>query len=268
MKKVSGILLITIVTFYITGCKKLYDQVHKDPGQEYKYCDIKKFKVWFGDTYNEFNVTYNNKGQPKDVIGIYPDSPLHNFSFEQHFRYDKKGRLTDWITNPPGNLKVWLWDTYHYISETQVLDTTYYGYDYGSLATDPHAPYTSPTFRERLIEYDSYGRTIKITNNPGGWVQTIEYDANGNSTGYSSYDSAVNIVRTNKIWMFVNNNYNVNNYIETGWGTNLMTYNAYKLPTSFILSSPSPDASEQFMTAFVFDKMVVEYDCKGNPKFY
>jgi hypothetical protein len=269
MKHAIGSLLIIIVTFYITGCKKLYDQVHKDPGQEYKYCDIKKFKVWYNDSYNEFNVFYNNKGQPRDVIGINPDTPLTNFSFDQHFRYDKKGRITDWILNPPGQQRVWLWDTYRHLSPTQVLDTTYSLYDYGSYITDTRPPLVPVgPIRVRLFDYDKYGRVIKITRVDTNQAFPIEYDALGNSNAYPAYDSAVNIVRTNNIWMFVNNNYDANNYTVNYYGTNILTYNSYLLPTSITLSSPSPDASEQFMTAFVFNKMVVEYDCKGNPKFY
>lgn len=273
MKKTIGILIIIIVTFYMAGCKKLYDHVDKDPGQEFKYCDIKKFKVWFNDSYNEFNVIYNNKGQPKDVLGINPDTPLTNFSFDQHFRYDKKGRVTDWILNPPGQQQVWLWDTYRYLSPTQVLDTTYALYGYGSYISDPRPPLVPVgPIRVRLFDYDQYGRVIKMTNaqNPSE-VTIYEYDANGNSTFYPSnaYDSAVNMMRTNKVWMFVNNNSDVNNLRVNYYGSNIFTYNSYMLPTSMVLVPKDATTNgEQFMTAFVFDKMVVEYDCKGNPKFY
>jgi hypothetical protein len=272
MKKAIGTFLIIIVTFYITGCKKIFDQVDKDPGQEFTYCDIKKLKVWFNDSYNEFNVIYNNKGQPKDVLGINPDTPLTKFSFDQHFRYDKKGRLTDWILNPPGQKQVWLWDTYRYLSDKKVVDTTYAPYNYGnpfSFISDQHPPYGGGfPMRVRIFDYDEYGRVVKMTWDNS--VHVYEYDTRGNSTDYPGnvYDSGVNIVRTNKIWMFVNNNYNVNNYTVNYYGTNVLTYNSYMLPTTIELIPGWGHDGEQFMTAFIFNKMVVEYDCKGNPKFY
>lgn len=266
MKKATGTLLIIIATFYITGCKKFYDQVNKDPKQEYKYCDIKKFKVWFQDTYNEFNVTYNNKGQPKDVIGIYPDTPFTSPNFDQHFRYDKKSRLTDWLYNSPGTQQVYVWERFYYLSANRILDSSFGTYGMGIYISDanPTYPFMGPT-RVRYFDLDNYGRIIKITTEGSSFVYNYIYGANGNSNAFNSYDSAVNLMRTNDIWMFVGVNYNVNNNYDNPWGTNVFTYNSYMLPTSIQMTNGE---AQQYMTTFVFNKMVIEYDCKGNPKFY
>jgi len=264
MKKAIVTFLVTIATFYITGCKKLYDQVHKDPAQEFKYCDITKFKIWFEGSYNEFTVTYNNKKQPKDVVGI---NPSHNPSFDQHFRYDKKGRLTDWISNYPGDTEVYIWETFYYISPTQVLDSSFAPYGlHVSYISDPHHPYgfNGPT-RSRIFDLDAYGRIIKITPTDNSYVINFTYNADGNLTTYQSYDNGVGVMRTNEIWMFINNDYSINNNIDNRYGTNVFTYNSYMLPTSIQLSNGQ---GQQYMTTFVFDKMEIEYDCKGNPKFY
>lgn len=265
MKKIFLMALAVTGAFYFTGCKKLIDQAHHNPGQTFEYCDIKKFKIWYRDSYNEFTVYYNKAGQPKDVLGKYPDSPVSFANSEQHFRYDKQGRLTDWIINPPGQQHTWLWHTYHYLSSTQVLDTLYNCWSVESYITDKHAPYDDPLTTIRLLDFDNYGRIAKITNPVSNYIQPVVYDANGNSSLYSSYDSSVNIMRTNKIWMFVNLNYSLNNHTDLPWGTFLYEYNSYMLPVGFTFSDPYGGS---FMSTFAANKMVIEYDCKGLPKYY
>jgi hypothetical protein len=266
MKKTSLAILALVASFNFAGCKKLIDQLHIGTAQEFKYCDIKKFKVWFNDSYNEFTVTYNNKGQPKDVIGKYADSPFHNWSVDQHFRYDKQGRLTDWITNPPKQQHVWTWSTYHYLTPTKVVDSTYGGWDFESLITDEHPYYQSKTpLLVRILDFDNSGRIIKMSLPDGTYATNFVYDVNGNSNYYSAYDSGVNVMRTNKIWMFVNFNYNANNYTLNRGGAVSLSYNAYMLPTDLTFTIPY---GEQFMTAFVANKMVIEYDCNGKLTYY
>ena len=258
MKKILLTLLAIIAILLHLSCKKIIEQLHHNPGEEFKYGDIKMIKVWFNDSYNEFTFSYNNKGQPKDVIGKYPDSPWHYWSVDQHFRYDKQGRLTDWITNPPGQQHVWTWSTFHYLSPTKVLDSTYGGWGFESLITDEHPFYFSKTtpLLVRVLDFDNYGRIIRAALPDGSSPSVFVYDANGNSNAYPSYDSAVNIMRTNKIWMFVNFNYNVNNYNSRN-GIHY-SYNTYLLPTEITFSYPY---GEQFMTAFVANKLAIEYDC-------
>lgn len=277
MKKILLMLLALMATFYFTGCKKVIDEIHQNPRQDFQFCDIKKFKVWFRDSYNEFTVTYNNKGQPKDVIGKYPDSPLHNFSYDQHFRYDKQGRLTDWITNPPGQQHVFVWNTYHYLSDARIVDSLYYGWEMPSYITDKYPPYKSNVRLVRFMDFDSYGRVVKISapiSDPDTTlIINIKYDAKGNSDAYAAYDSGVNIMRTNKIWMLVNFNYNVNNYTSTlGAGGHiefLYSYNSYLLPITIEYLPVNPfEDGVIFMTSFAMNKMAIEYDCKGSPKYY
>lgn len=264
MKKTPLMLLAVIAAFYFAGCKKIIEQIHNNPAQEFKYCDIKTFKVWFRDNYNEFTVTYNSKGQPKDVIGKYPGSPPENFSLEQHFRYDKKGRLTDWITNYPGLQLVWQWHTYHYISPAKVLDTSYAGS--GSLITDPHPEYNNQgAVVGRILEFDKYGRIAKITIPAENAVQNIVYDANGNTSAYSAYDTSINMMRTNKIWMFVNLNYNANNFTAVAPATISYTYNSYMLPTSLTVFGFT---GGWFMSTLAASGMTIEYDCDGTSKYY
>jgi hypothetical protein len=270
MKKALLVFLATVGAFNFAGCKKIIDQINNNPGQDFQYCDIKKFKVWMRDSYNEFTVYYNKNGQPKDVLGTYPDTARQTWSYDQHFRYDNQGRVTDWINNSPGLKNVFQWETFHYLSPTQVLDSIYElnGVN-GSYITDQHPPYNAPGAFTlcRIIDYDSYGRAIKITSTLPAYVQNIVYDANGNSNVYDAYDNGINLMRTNKVWMFVNVNYNTNNFTK-GFFANAYTYNSYMLPTSIQVTPESHMDTEQFWgVSFVFDRMEIEYDCKGSPKY-
>jgi len=63
-------------------------------------------------------------------------------------------------------------------------------------------------------------------------IDTLKYDANGNLpipdwTGV--YDDKVNILRTNKVWQFVNINYSQNNLLIND-GAFPTRYNEYGLP--------------------------------------
>ncbi|MDI3320937.1 hypothetical protein [Pinibacter soli] len=265
MKKILLTLVATIATFYFLACKKIIDQINKNPTQTFQFCDIKKFKIWYRDSYYEFTVYYNKAGQPKDVVGKYPDIPGNFAENDQHFRYDKQSRLTDWLVEPAGQQHAWLWHTYHYLSPTKVVDTLYNCWYYDSYITDSHPPYNSALTNTRYLNFDNSGRISTVTDPVSNYTQFFLYDANGNSNMYSAYDSAINIRRTNKIWMFVSLDYSLHNPTALPWGTYHFEYNPYLLPASWTFSDPY---GGPFMSSFAANKMEIEYDCNGVPKYY
>jgi hypothetical protein len=255
-------LLAIIATTSSINCSKVCDQVYNHPGQPLTYCNIKTFNVSFRNTYNEFSVEYNSNGHPKDVIAKNAGGPPQNYSLEQHFRYDKKGRLTDWITNYPGLQQVKQWRTYHYVTSSKVQDSTYAGL--GALITDAHPLYNQSSVVGRMLDFDRYGRIIKITTPATNTVQNIVYDANGNSNQYPAYDTAINIMQTNSVWMFVNLNYNVNNYVSNLGQTVTYTYDSSNmLPVNVSIADAFGGT---FMSVFTVNSLGIEYDCGGTTK--
>ncbi len=103
-------------------------------------------------------------------------------------------------------------------------------------------------------------------------VYEQRYGPDGNTTDYDDFnfkfDSAVNALRTNKIWMLVNDNFNTNNYTRTSYGGNALTYNSYMLPTSMTLIPDNGLTSQQYMTCFISQRLEIVYDCSGFPKGY
>ncbi|HEV2354112.1 MAG TPA: hypothetical protein VGR89_07710, partial [Puia sp.] len=125
------------------------------------------------------------------------------------FRYDRNHRLTDFIgvysfsdtTNGE------FWHRYFYNSRGLITKDSVFIFPYivnGQLST-----YIYP----RLIQlgYDDRGR-VNIEINAYGGNDTIhyEYDAKGNLIG-GTYDNKLSFRQTNRIWMFLDRDYSLNN---------------------------------------------------------
>ena len=110
------------------------------------------------------------------------------------------------------------------------------------------------------LTYDKKGRIIKdstycrdaITKDVYVTVNTYSYDAGGNRTG-RTYDDKVNIHRTNKIWMFFDRDYSVNNPFIAE------SYNSIGLPTK-VNTSGKVSQPVQFLT--YLGNPVITYKCK------
>ena len=85
-------------------------------------------------------------------------------------------------------------------------------------------------------------------------VRLFNYDASGNMVGYNVYDNKINIHRTNKIWMFIDRDYSINNphspYVAYSPGT----YNSFGLPVQI-------NYLPNFLGMTLYPGVEVKYQC-------
>ncbi len=234
MKKVQlyfPVLLLAVFVMLTTSCKKIEEAILKDPCADIKFCNIKSF-TYPGDgdgTPNTATFTYDALGNPLTVsnTAIFTGAP------NLVFRYDASHRLTE-VFKPYSNGIFETWTKYFYDASGRIAyDTTYL---FGTIT--PTWPPVQNTQGART-EY-TYDGTCRITKT----VQTVfvtiatslpafplendyAYDAAGNLVRPGiTYDNKVNIHRTNKIFMFLDRDFSMNNPFTAA------TYNGYSLPTA------------------------------------
>ena len=105
------------------------------------------------------------------------------------------------------------------------------------------------------FSYDNQDRVIKdsfSSQNFGyhGVFAQYSYDADGNKVG-GVYDHKINIHRTNKVWMFLDRDYSVNNPFTAS------EYNKFDLPVTISTGS-------NFLDIY-FDSVTVKYMCDELP---
>ena len=222
----------------LSGCSKAIDYIRDNPNGVLKQCQVQTLQV-NSDNAGFVNVDYNAAGNPTDMLYHFFDStgPASPSAVDNHFRYDKRNRLTDYLQNyvfgifgvQPGAVT---WDRYSYPRANIVVDSFF---TYGDmLITDPNPPISSFDYI-RIFQLDGEGRITKITQGSGpGSVTSFSYDRNGNLVIPGvTYDSTVNPYRTNATWMFVFQNYSVNNpHAQSEYGP-LLSYsdlNPFGLP--------------------------------------
>jgi hypothetical protein len=220
--------------------------------QEFKKCNITKIIEF--NPYQPpaiFYFEYDSKGNPTKVTPSYFGT---NYPV-QLFRYDKKGRLTDYIGTDPWLTGFEFWHVYVYDNKNRIIrDTAHIWGRYGDV---PHDDRLDLMF-VNAFEYDSQERIIKSTltfplHPQIVAVQTYNYNNAGNLIEPGAvYDDKVNIHRTNSIWMFIDRNYSVNN----SWP--IPVYNNYGLPTVV-----GTDRFYGFLNAGM-SPHYIEYDCKGH----
>jgi hypothetical protein len=126
------------------------------------------------------------------------------------------------------------WTKYVYNSGGLIVRDTQYTFGAYVDSTPIAHPETSGYWVSEF-SYDAQGRVIARTDQsfgPGSSNYTstsqFQYDANGNLVvDGATYDSHQNLLRTNKIWMFVCTNYSRNN------GFHASAYTNHDLPQSF-----------------------------------
>ena len=249
-KHLTSILLLII---QLIACEK--KPVVVPPVQE-GVCQITQM------TYNVYNLSttpstatfkYNSMGKPVSVH-------VSNVSVgNPHvlFLYDKYNRLTDYIgtygsntdpANMPAEFLYEFWIRYAYVdqnpSSLPVGDTSRFNGFYKDEKINSIAISTGN------LLYDSQGRLTT-----GG----RRYDANGNLINPSAtYDNKTNFRQTNKVWMFIDNNYSVNNAYTA------LTYNNAELPTTF----PNPVPPRVYQDDFLHRQMnisTMKYSCSIVP---
>lgn len=257
MKKVSTLLVSSMVI--LSACQK--NDVYLDSdntkgkalGKEVKstesikQCSIVQIIYPVADGTNDvLQFTYNSSGNP---VTITRSRGAHTGYPNYVFKYDQKKRLTDFIGVYDGNTNAEFWHKYFYDDhDNVVLDSTYI---FPRIASG----YPENAFDRRATSYtyDDNNRIIKestVSANNAPVEHTYTYDANGNKAG-STYDGKTNINRTNKIWMFLNKDYSVNNPF------NADAYNASGLPSSFSLT---PENAFGFL-GNAYTKAQVVYSC-------
>lgn len=217
---------LALVAF--TSCSKLGEYVkdHLD-GDDKTY----RIEKWERDTSIADNYTgteavfsYNKNNDPISVI--FNASATGSNSTQWKFIYDKHNRLSECYMYYNNNI-YFNWSKYQYNNKGQIIsDSTFEGGIVGS--------YPEPELFFYYLHdytYDSKGRIVKIVQyEPGSppMESYFNYEGNGNLVrrGYV-YDNKMNFMRTNKVWMFINRDYSVNNAIPA------TSYNSAHLPLTF-----------------------------------
>lgn len=241
--------LIAFASLLLTCCKKDNDYNARQGATELKDCQVTKItNDRNGTTLDTLYFTYTSWGDPETVTQL----PAQPWVPKMVFKYDKKRRLTDIIGYYPDGLSGNIWHKYFYDNPGKgniTRDSLYIYFEIKNGAIVSHH------YRVTYCFYDKYDRIIKDSSfylSYPAAVQTYVYDADGNLAG-GIYDNKTNIHRTNKIWMFFDRDYSVNNPVVAD------TYNGAGLPTLLNLSFKGPYLNF-FMQGLRAAR--IEYDCR------
>ncbi len=224
-------ILTAIVLLGSTGCKKAENYLESHPWTELKFCQIDKFifkDPYSFATFDTMHITYNLHGDP--ITGIRKQVGTGHPNI--FFKYDAHHRLTDLIGDYSATLPaegiIESWQKYFYGESNRIVKDSFYFFPTvvdGRPTIGAHGAIIIITY-----EYDSKNRISKAVTNFGSSSNTeiFSYDANGNRVG-SGYDNKINIHRTNRIWMFLDRDYSVNNPETASYA-----YNAFGLPTKIV----------------------------------
>ena len=246
-----------------TSCKR--DNLAKEP--DAPPCQIKKLIVTHQDplvALRSGEFAYNAAGDPI----TYTPQGYSTGSVKYEFRYDSKGRLSDYIGYYPaingtgGPFE--FWTRYIYDDKGRIIrDTCYHYGTYGPmLALNP--AYHVKTLTE--YEYDQeqrVSRTVRrqllngvpIVGNVADYKFIYNDEGNLIVPG-ANYDDKVSPFRLNKVWMFLSRNYSKNNIVPAA------SYNALGLPTQFTnpISGSIPQLDLLYFLGL--NGSQIEYQCK------
>jgi len=204
--------------------------------------------------YNTFNdesdsaiFTYDEWGNPKSI------TTRIDAGLPARFKYDAKHRVKEIICNAhTGSEGLSVFHRFFYDKQNNiVLDSTYNFVNYKNPASWHLKNVTTYTYDalDRMVTANE----IFLGNRPNFYqnIYTFKYNQKGNIarritvtktttnvgtsdtttqrfvTDYGNYDNNVNLLRTNKIWQFVNRDYSANNAVKA------TAYNMQGLPTTF-----------------------------------
>lgn len=231
------LLCLILIVLTIVSCNKVAEFLRSSKDGDIKYCNIKTVKFIYDNKTKIATISYNAHGYPVSAILDAIETGLPN----RYYYYDKKDRLVTEIGDYLNGIYQYYRKYQHDAKGRIISDSTYAN---GRLSPDQimidSFLYTTSTYH-----YDKYDRIIKYTqrfnfNPPGRPIAWFyEYDQDGNLSGTGAgaadeppvieplnlqYDNKINPNRTNKIWMFLNRDYSVNNsFVAT-------SYNQNKLP--------------------------------------
>jgi hypothetical protein len=192
------------------------------------------------------NFAYNSSNNPVSVTSAAVSTGNPNLLF----KYDSKNRLTEFSGIYPNGQFEFV-HKYGYIHNRIVTDTQYVFGTYATLSG-----YFSK--RHKYLSYDGFGRIVQdsevyVFPSPLTNVIHYSYDATGNLVNGKTYDAKLNPHRTNKIWMFVDRDYSVNNSVAAA------TYNISFLPLSY--APPGPSFDLIFGYLYYYGSTQIIYDC-------
>lgn len=226
----SSFIIVAVSVFLISGCQKIRDYVEAHPDAEVKSCAITKFihRPPYSDYIDTLTIFYNILGDPIKAIRPEPVTGAPNFLF----RY-KNGRLSEFIGVYSNGITTESWHRYFYDADGRVaVDSVYIFAD--MVNEDISNPFDSYVI---TFIYDNKNRIIqeKKTFSDGSIVtQDFQYNADGNLVGFA-YGQGISIRRSNKVWMFLDRNYSVNDRAGSG------DYNAFHMPGLIELEDESFD---------------------------
>ncbi len=234
MSKLKLFAITCMALLSLSSCRKVYDYIREHPDAYQPPCRVTNFRVLsVNGAHSNFVISYNGKGNP---ISIMDSDRVNPMGWDQYFRYDRYDRLTDYIICGPPSTSAMIWHKYAYIRPDLIADTSI-GYT-GEIDQPAPLAKDAVSYHIRTFNMDRLGRiaiTTYLSYDPPHTpylIDTLKYDANGNLpipdwTGV--YDDKVNILRTNKVWEFVNINYSRNNLLIND-GAFPTRYNEYGLP--------------------------------------
>lgn len=251
----AGLLFI----FFSIGCTKSGSLPLT--GNTADFCNIHRITFIGPSGPDTITFVYNAFGNPIRGDRAFVDDGSPRYIF----RYDGQGRLQDFIgayNNGAGEF----WTRYSYSDDNRIVwDTTFTLVN--QIVSWP--PPENGFFLSDKKEYDQEGRITEITSYFHGTYgpvpdtsfvagsQSYIYDARGDVVG-PTYDDKINYHRTNKVWMFIDDQYSENNPFP------IDAYNNYGLPTKMnfnVNQSPFPVYSPVlFMLNYA--NTVIDYDCE------
>ncbi len=208
--------------FLLPSCvKPPRDFDPRDADNVYTGCRIKQISTV--GQYASFTrlFAYNGNNDPVSVYGPAGPGLGSTGAPALTFTYDGKHRLIEYA-GPYGNGYYEFLHRYTWQADKIVVDSEYnFGPVNGPLPLQ--AAY-------RYLRYDKYDRVsqdsiVYIGFNLPPTVNNYNYDADGNQVGPSKqYDNKLNPHRLNRVWMFIDRDYSVNNPIAAS------AYNSAGLP--------------------------------------
>ncbi|HYF30576.1 MAG TPA: hypothetical protein VD993_05625 [Chitinophagaceae bacterium] len=233
-----------------SSCEKVIEYLGENPTADLKYCNITKFTENSGPSGARTAVfTYNVWGNPVKVTVTDVGTGNPN----RVFKYDAQQRLKEYRGEYlNGNYEYWYRYAYDPASNRIISDTVYI---FGPIAPEP------TTFFDRRVThytYDAQGRIMQTSTVSSVFpgppvVANYSYDAMGNLIRPGiTYDNKINLHRTNRVWMFLDRDYSVNNPLTAD------SYNNNALPLSITLGDGEPLRG---FTGFYLNDSDIEYKC-------
>lgn len=267
--------LVCITLFSASGCKKIIDEIIKNPNGVASDCRIEKIETKYVElpSYGQpqlpqddsITFEYDTRGNPLAIRHTLNEwfNQVRATYLNNYFRYYPDGRLGLFLEagkeyEKDGETEVYAvrWHKFIYHSATLVEDSIF---TYANGPADINFSPLNSNAQRGFFILDNYGRVIKEGTNPDGeGGVTYSYDANGNLIvpGVTYNTSKTNIRQTHKTWMFLTRNYSVNP--ANGEAT---TFNSNKLPTK-PNSLPPLFFTEIYPDLATLENTKVTYRCK------